>query len=391
MTSPVPHLADHARCTGCSACANGCPKGAIVMTADQEGFLYPHATESCVQCGHCAHICPALKQRELRPEPTVFAVWNDNPQQRSGSTAGGVFSALARFILESGGVVFGATADGNLHISHIAVQSLEELPRLMGAKLVQSEIGESYRQVRYFLDRERPVLFTGTPCQVDGLYRYLGESPDRLITADVVCHGVPSPGVWGRVVDTMSYIKQKRAISVSFCKKSAGSNVPRFCVRFEDGGSYDAPLLKSDYGRGLMRDLLLRPSCYQCPYAGTNRVADLTMGIFSGLPAAFLPEEQKKGVSLLMINTVKGAHIFDMLPLKREKRSLAEAVAGNGALKCPATVPAERAAFFAAYAHQPFQRVYQRFFVASDLSYRMANRDKGPLRWLHALRKEKHK
>ena len=73
MTSPVPHLADHARCTGCSACANGCPKGAIVMTADQEGFLYPHATESCVQCGHCAHICPALKQRELRPEPTVFA------------------------------------------------------------------------------------------------------------------------------------------------------------------------------------------------------------------------------------------------------------------------------------------------------------------------------
>ena len=392
MTSPVPHLADHSRCTGCGACATGCPKGAIVMAADPEGFLYPHVTESCVQCGHCTHICPALKQRELRPEPTVFAVWNDDPQQRSDSTAGGVFPALARFILESGGVVFGAAADDKLHISHIAVQSPEELPRLMGAKLVQSEIGESYRQVRYFLDRERPVLFTGTPCQVDGLYRYLGESPDRLITADVVCSGVPSPGVWGRVVDAMSYIKQKQATAVTFCKKLAGSSSPRFFVRFEGGGSYDAPLPKSDYGRGLMRDLFLRPACYQCPYAGTNRVADLTMGVFFGLPSSVLAEEQKKGVSLLMINTVKGAHIFDMLPLKRKKRSLAEAVQGNRALQHPPAAPAERAAFFDAYARQPFQRVYQRFLAASDLSYRMANREhKGPLKWLYALRKEKRK
>ena len=369
---PLPHLADHTHCTGCTACASGCPRGAIKMVSDKEGFLYPDVTEACVHCGHCTHICPMLKHREQRPDPTVFAVWNENDEMRGHSTSGGAFAAIASFVLESGGVVFGAAMDSDMRVVHTAIQAKEDLPRLMGAKLVQSDMGECFQQVRYYLDRGMDVFFTGTPCQVDGLYRFLGESPERLLTADVLCSGVPSPGVWSKTVEAMHYIKQRRVKTVQFCKKTSGAD-SRFVVDFEGGGQYDAPLTKSDYGRGLFRGLFLRPACYHCPYCSTNRAADLTLGTFRGLPADFRSNQQKKGISMLLINTVKGAHFFDMIPLQREKRTLQEAVESNPALSRNPASPKERAAFFDAYVNQPFHKVYQRFFSISDWSYRVAN------------------
>lgn len=191
----APQLAPRERCTGCAACCNGCPKGAIRMVPDREGFLYPQVTDGCVQCGHCTHICPVLKQREPRTEPAAFIVWNGDEAVRRDSTAGGAFSALAEYVLEGGGVVFGAALDSGLRVSHIAVKNRHDLPQLRGSKPVQSDVGESYQQVRLYLDQGRQVLFSGTPCQVDGLYRYLGEHPERLITCDVACNGVGSPGV----------------------------------------------------------------------------------------------------------------------------------------------------------------------------------------------------
>lgn len=372
ISSASPHLAPKEYCTGCGACASGCPRGAIKMVSDKEGFLYPDVTEACVHCGHCTHICPMLKHREQRPDPTVFAVWNENDEIRGHSTSGGAFAAIASFVLESGGVVFGAAMDSDMRVVHTAIQAKEDLPRLMGAKLVQSDMGECFQQVRYYLDRGMDVFFTGTPCQVDGLYRFLGESPERLLTADVLCSGVPSPGVWSKTVEAMHYIKQRRVKTVQFCKKTSGAD-SRFVVDFEGGGQYDAPLTKSDYGRGLFRGLFLRPACYHCPYCSTNRAADLTLGTFRGLPADFRPNQQKKGISMLLINTVKGAHFFDMIPLQREKRTLQEAVESNPALSRNPASPKERAAFFDAYVNQPFHKVYQRFFSISDWSYRVAN------------------
>ena len=181
----APQLAPRERCTGCAACCNGCPKGAIRMVPDREGFLYPQVTDGCVQCGHCTHICPVLKQREPRTEPAAFIVWNGDESVRRASTAGGAFSALAEFVLESGGVVFGAAMDDALRVVHLSVKNPHDLPRLRGVKPVQSDIGESYQQVRLYLDQGRQVLFSGTPCQVDGLYRFLGEHPERLLTCDV--------------------------------------------------------------------------------------------------------------------------------------------------------------------------------------------------------------
>lgn len=372
INSASPHLAPREHCTGCGACASGCPRGAIRMSADREGFLYPEITDACVFCGHCTHICPSLKHRELRPDPTVFAVWSEDDALRQQSTSGGAFAAIASFILESGGVVFGAAMDSDMRVAHTAIQHKDDLPRLMGVKLVQSDMGECFQQVRYYLDRGRFVFFTGTPCQVDGLYKYLGEYPELLLTADILCNGVPSPGVWCKMVDAMRYIKQRRVKAVQFCKKVIGSE-SRFVVEFDGGRQYDAPLLKSDYGRGLFRGLFLRPACYHCTYCNTKRVADLTIGSFRGLPSDYKQEQQKLGISMLLINTVKGAHILDLVPLHREKRTLEEAKKDNPALSRVTSVPQERAAFFDAFVSQPFHKVYQRFFAISDWSYGVAN------------------
>jgi ferredoxin len=189
------------------------------MLPDREGFLYPTVTDACIQCGHCSHICPVLKQREKRHEPTAFAAWNGDDAVRSQSGAGGVFSLLAEFILDDGGIVFGAAVDDDLRVRHIAVQDKSQLHRLRGSKLVQSDIGDSFQRVRHYLDRDRHVLFTGTPCQVDGLYRYLGEHPEKLLTCDILCSGAPSPGVWANLVRSMAYIKQKKPVAVQFCGK----------------------------------------------------------------------------------------------------------------------------------------------------------------------------
>lgn len=363
MTETVkPQLAAHDRCTGCGACASGCPKGAIHMVRDKEGFLYPQITDGCVSCGHCAHVCPVLKQREVRGQSAVFAVWNEDSAVCAHSTAGGVFTALAYYALECGGVVFGAALDDRLRVAHTAVKNAHELPRLRGAKPVQSDIGETYQQVRLYLDQGRQVLFSGTPCQVDGLYRYLGEHPERLVTCDVACSGVCSPGVWARLVSSMAYVKQHRPVAVEFCGKLSGDQERRFRVLFEGGGRYDAPAPKSELGRGLTRGLFLRPACYHCPYAGTDRTGDLTLANFAGgdLPV----EEKRKGVSLLLINTAKGAQIFDVLPLHRQARTLEEAAACDAALRQPPTLTEERSKFFDALEQLPFQQVRTRYLSA---------------------------
>lgn len=378
-TVNMPQLAAHDRCTGCGACSSGCPKGAIRMAPDREGFLYPEVTDGCVQCGHCAHVCPVQKQREHRTAPQVFAVWNRDESVRQASTCGGAFSALAEYVLEGGGVVFGAALDENLRVVHTAVKNVHDLSRLRGMKPVQSDTGDAYQQVRLYLDQGRQVLFSGTPCQVDGLYRYLGEHPERLLTCDVACGGVCSPGVWAQLVKSMAYVKQHRPTAVEFCGKLTGDRERRFRVKFEGGGRYDAPMGKCELGRGIARRLFMRPACHRCAYATTDRPGDVTLGDFSG--GSFAPEEKKSGVSMLLINTAKGAQVFDMLPLERQHRTLEEAEACCAALREPPMAPAEREKFFHAMEQLPFQQVRARFLSAlQHQSGGVAERLRGLLR-----------
>ena len=374
----APVLADHTRCTGCTACASGCPRDAITMERDREGFAYPNVDlDKCVHCGHCTAVCPLLREREPKPLPAVFAAWNRDESIRKDSTSGGAFTALADYVLEGGGVVFGAAFDGKQHLRHVACFRKEDLWRLRGAKYVQSDLGDTFRAVREAL-KTRLVLFSGTPCQVDGLYRYLGGRPENLITCDLVCHGVPSPGVWEDMARSIEQRKRKGLQAVRFRNKVTGWKDSHFTTVYDDGTVDTAPLFRTEYGRAFGRALFLRPSCYRCAYTNMNRPGDFTLGDFWGLRDDELPEQQEKGINLLMVNTPHGSHIFDQLPLARQAFPPERAIAGNPRLASPIAQPADRAAFFAAYALEPFDQVRKKFCSVPPLPVRIAGRVLSP-------------
>ena len=185
------------------------------------------------------------------------------------------------------------------------------------------------------------------------LYRYLGGRPENLTTCDLVCHGVPSPGVWEDMARSLEARRQQPLQAVRFRNKVAGWRDSHFTAVYGDGTVDTAPLFRTEYGRAFGRALFLRPSCYRCPYASMTRVGDLTLGDFWGLRPDELPDQQEKGISLLLVNTPHGSHIFDQLPLAKQPFPPERAIAGNPRLASPISLPPERTAFFAAYALEP--------------------------------------
>ena len=369
-----PMLAPRIRCTGCSACMSICPRDAIVMERDREGFSYPVVREElCVRCGRCTSVCPVLHGRLTGPLPAVYAAWNRDEDIRKDSTSGGAFTAIAEYVLEGGGVVYGAALDGRQHLRHVACFRREDLWRLRGAKYVQSDLGDTFREIRTAL-KTRPVLFSGTPCQVDGLYHFLGGRPDNLITCDLVCHGVPSPGVWEDMVRSIETRRRKGVQAVRFRNKVTGWKDSHFTTVYDDGTVDSAPLMATEYGRAFGRALFLRPSCHRCPYTSMTRPGDFTLGDFWGLKPDELAEQQTRGISLLMVNTPHASHIFDQLPLARKAFPPERAIAGNPRLASPISPSPDRSAFFAAYAVEPFQQVRRRFFTLPSLPVRAASR-----------------
>ncbi|MCH5191173.1 MAG: Coenzyme F420 hydrogenase/dehydrogenase, beta subunit C-terminal domain [Oscillospiraceae bacterium] len=303
-------------CSGCHACASVCPKQCIEMKVDNEGFLYPEIDETaCIDCGKCKQTCPVLKN-EIKSDdvPKAYAMYNKNEDIRLKSSSGGVFALLAEQTLSKGGIVFGAAfTDGFRAVKHIAVESLVELPRLMGSKYLQSEIGDSYVRARKYLEDGRQVLFTGTPCQISGLYAYLNKDYDNLFTQDIICHGVPSPMVWEK------YVKFREAQAASttrrtfFRHKKYGWKT--FSVQFEftNCTEYVQDLSKDLYMRGFLVNLFLRPSCHNCSFKQLHRQSDLTIADFWGVQN-ILPEfDDDKGTSLVIVHSHKGEQLLEQI------------------------------------------------------------------------------
>ena len=195
---------NRADCTGCSACKNICLKSCITMERDDEGFLYPKINhDACINCGRCESVCPSLNFKATMPTalPDVFAAVYPNEKVRRHSSSGGAFTALSELILNDGGIIFGAGFDEKWRVVHTAAENLDELENLRGSKYVQSEIGDVYKRVKVELKKDRPVLFSGTPCQCAGLKSFLGKDYDNLLTVDVICHGTPSPMLWEKYLE----------------------------------------------------------------------------------------------------------------------------------------------------------------------------------------------
>lgn len=194
MQAPV----EKERCTGCWACANGCPAGCISMEPDEEGFLYPKIdAAACTDCGLCRRVCPAARSVPVEGDvPKAYALHALDRELLEGSASGGGSALLAQSMLERGGVVFGAVFDEAFLVYHDRIENMAELERFQGSKYPQSAVGDVYRQTKALLERGTPVLFTGTPCQIAGLRAYLARDYEGLLCQDLICHSVPSPRVW---------------------------------------------------------------------------------------------------------------------------------------------------------------------------------------------------
>ena len=370
-----PALCKREDCTGCTACAAACPVGAIAMKPDHEGFLRPIVGDTCIGCGKCESACPVLTRGDAPlDEVPVYAVRNRDGAVLAQSTSGGLFTVLARTVLRENGVVWGAAFDENLRVVHRPAETDKELAALRQTKYVQSDLTEVFPQIKQALDTGRKVLFTGTPCQAAGLKAYLGGDRENLLTCDLVCHGVPSPGVYQAWLAGQEAQHGKKAADLLFRDKTEGWSKSKLTLIFADGSKTSAPLTQTTYGRGFGAAMFLRPSCHRCPCAGQSRPGDFTLGDFWGVNAAAIPGGTEQGISLTLLNSEKARALWPALQeeLEAVSRPWAEAVTGNPRLLSPVPANPKRAAFFAAFSARPYDKVEADYLSLPSLPYRMA-------------------
>ena len=346
------NLCDEQSCTQCFACQQACPKNCISRKEVGAGFLIPVINRDvCVECGACMKVCHKLTGKvELQKPLVASACWTQDMDDREHSSSGGAFSVMARAILRSGGVVFGATMDTQLRVRHIMIDKVEDIRFLQGSKYVQSEIVDSYKQVRRFLKDDKKVLFTGTPCQVAGLYAFLKNNPENLFTCDVVCHGVPSQKAFDIWTEKIGIRSTSSKVNFRFTK-GWGFQMSRLLKSSIKAGNIQKLIYPKDsyYLRSFTSGLMFNEACYRCPYAQPNRVSDITIADYWGL-GTMKPfnHPTHKGVSLLLENNEQGTMLLRMCgeQLYREERPMEEAIKGNGNLENPSSRPEGRDTYY---------------------------------------------
>lgn len=350
-------------CCGCAACAQVCPKSCITMVRDAEGFDYPEAdSERCISCGLCEKVCPVSHaQAEPAGEPKVFAAYGPD-KDRAVSSSGGIFAQLARQTLAQGGLVFGAAMaeDGKTAV-HMAIDSEGDLPRLQGSKYLQSHVGNCFRQAKEALEAGRAVLFTGTPCQIEGLLHFLGRNYENLVTADVICHGVPSEKLWQKYLDYQQHRYGSRVTRVSFRDKRQGWKSFSMALTFENGKQYAKKLYFDTYLQLFLQDLCLRPSCYSCPSRKLHRRSDLTLGDFWGCDVVCPDLDDDTGLSLVFVHSEKGQRAFDALPLQTRSVTVDQALTANKAMIRSPAKPQQREEVLSALDTLSLEQVGKRY------------------------------
>lgn len=368
------NLANKHDCCGCSACVQRCPKHCISLEEDSEGFLYPKVNiEKCIDCGLCEKVCPWQNSLERILPMEVLAVKNRNEAERMASSSGGVFIALAKEVLSKEGVVFGAVFDENWEVKHTYAETLEGIKPMMGSKYLQSRIGNSYCEAEKFLKEGREVLFTGTPCQIAGLHKFLGKNYSNLLSVDILCHGVPSQGVWRKYLSEtchrmISTVNSKQDIGtfsspiitdIEFRNKELkGWNQYCFVIKGKSAITDDkSTILYSNihhinlYMRGFLANVYLRPSCHNCKCKNGASCSDLTIGDYWGIKSIMPDFSDDKGIGLVLINTEKGNNIFNCLDMESRRSNLENAKSMNDGFKEYVLPHPKRNSFFTCLHH----------------------------------------
>lgn len=304
-------ITDKLQCCGCTACASICAHDAITMQPDALGFLYPVVDkDKCVNCGLCEKVCAFNDHYDTSlnlPQPDAYAARHKDMKEVETSRSGAAFIAISDYVLENGGVVYGAGYTDHFRVVHKRATTKEERDEFKGSKYVQSDLDHVFRQVKKDLKDGLTVLFSGTPCQTAGLNSYIGKKlRENLILVDIVCHGAPSPNLWKDYLLWQEKKFGEKIAAVNFRNKKYGWDDHRETLTF---GNRERAF--TIYTHLFYLDSFFRNSCYTCKYCNTMRPSDITLGDFWGLSKIFPNlNRDNKGYSLLFANTQKGKDLI---------------------------------------------------------------------------------
>ncbi len=357
-------------CTGCASCYNVCSTNAITMNEDSEGFLRPCIDESkCVHCGLCEKCCPELNPVNLFPTPdSVYACWSLDDSTRMSSSSGGVFSELARATIRNGGIVFASGCDEELHLHFRGIEKESELGFARQSKYWQSDIRNTFIEIKKALQDNRRVLFVGTPCQVAGLRVFLGTKSDEpnLCTIDLICGSVPSPGVFKKYIKYLQNVFGQDIRSINMRDKTKSWEFQRTSIILSDGTKRTLREEKDWFKTAFSLHLLSRPCCENCHYTTKSRVADITIGDYWGIGNIEpFPYPKKKGVSVVLCNSPKGEDYFAMIKdyCFTSQRKIEELT--HPALHHPVRFNRKRSHFFDDFKRESIELIIKKYFKRS--------------------------
>lgn len=353
-------LAPLETCTGCSACKAVCPKDALAMIADREGFLRPALnSKRCISCHACEAVCPILHPRAPDKSPQCYAVKAQDAGVREASTSGGLFTLLARQIIEQGGVVFGCILEKpSLAAVHVKAVSLDGLAAMRGSKYVQSDLRDTFREVKAELAHGRAVLFSGTPCQIAGLKRFIGRQDEQLLLVEIMCYGVPSPELLRRYKRDCEKQEKKTMTSLLFRQKNPSWHNSQVIREFDDGTRTAERVYDNFYVRLFFENLALRPSCHRCTMREGRSGADLTLGDFWGIESVAPELDDDSGVSALLIHTPHGRSVWETIAPQTIAKSVAydQVLAGNPFYRTVVSPDPDRARFMRLFTRMPLAK-----------------------------------
>jgi len=305
-------------CCGCTACINICPKSAISMTSDEEGFRYPQIDKTqCNECGLCKKVCAfqnGYDTTENFKTPHVYAVKHRDEKVRMNSSSGGAFTAISDYIINLNGVIYGVAFDERFNVIHQRAETVKEIELFRGSKYVQSDLKNIFQRVRADLADGRWVLFTGTPCQAAGLNSFLlNIDKSKLLICDLVCYGTPSPLIWKEHVQFLEKKMKSGVEEYYFRSKVKGWLISTVQVKYKNGKNDYKSALSQAHKTLFFSGNMMRPSCYNCKYTNFNRPSDISIADFWGIEKHMPEFYDNQGVSLVLVNSQKGKNVFETI------------------------------------------------------------------------------
>ncbi len=357
-------LAKKSVCTGCQACSNLCTQNAIKMKMNEEGFFFPRIDGNyCIKCEKCLQVCPEIRDDKCENRLTnVYAAFSEEESIRINSSSGGIFTMLAAKIIENDGVVFGAEFGTDFSVKHSYIQDISQIHKFRNSKYVQSFIGKSFRDCKNFLDDGKWVLFSGTSCQIEGLYQYLDKNYNKLITIDLICSGNTSPGLWEKYLQHMKTKYHSEIKDINFRDKKYGWDRFSLRISFTSGKEYRRILPNDPWAYFFLHHQALRESCYHCRYKKTTHRADFTLGDFWGVQRTYPKLYDDKGLSFVMIHSQKGRKLWEKVNgIKAKEIPLKMVEEHNLAIIRSASRPENREDFFADFSKMNFYELEKKY------------------------------